>query len=162
MNDSEQQKDGGTPEAPSGFAEAIKEQKGVGGRKKSSRRAGYIGNIVWNLIFLFVLNNLVNWHVPFIAPSWVAVLWAINLSLGTTILANIVFLAFDPRWFRHAAQIVLNLLALLSTYVIYIIFPFELPGEPVTLIFRVCLIIAMVVTAIGIVIELVKLVLNRD
>ena len=128
--------------------------------KKTGRKAGYAGSIVWNAVFIFVLNNLTNWNLPFIAPGWVAVLLAVNLSLGVTILFNIVFLAFDPPWFRYFERIVSGLLALLSTYVIYTIFPFDIPDPLATTVLQWCLIIAMVASVIGVIVALVKLVVK--
>ena len=51
------------------------------------------------------LRSLLNWEVPFLTGDWVEVMPAFTLSIGATIIANIVFLGYDARYFRHLVQI---------------------------------------------------------
>lgn len=130
--------------------------------KTIGRKVGYFVAIGVNAALIFVLNNLLNWGVPFVTGSFSVCLWTINLSLAATLLANGVFLAFDPAWFRHLVQMVLNVVAFAALMTVYVIFPFSFDGgnwEPLA---RIVLVVAMAGTAIGFVAELVKLVLRRD
>jgi hypothetical protein len=81
--------------------------------------------IVLNAILLYVAHHLLAWGAPFLTPAFEEVLWAIDLSLGATIVANGAFMAYDAGWFRHLGETVLDLLALLSVYTIYRVFPFQ-------------------------------------
>ncbi len=130
--------------------------------KRRARRAGYIVAIIVNVVLLIVLNNLLAWGVPFLTYSFNACLWAINLSLVVSIVGNAVLLAYDARWFRHVIQIVLDIFALVAIYVVYVIFPFAFPQAFWVFIAKLALILAMVGVIVALIVEFVKLVLNRD
>lgn len=89
------------------------------------RRAGYIGAIVVNFIVLYVMHHLLVWGVPFVTPAFADVLWAIDLSIQATIVANLLYLFYDERWFRGLLQIGLTVIALLVAAILYARFPFD-------------------------------------
>lgn len=130
--------------------------------KPVSRKAGYFVAIAVNAALIFIFNNLLSWGVPFVTDSISVCLWTINLSLAATLVANGVFLAFDPAWFRHLVQLLLSVIAFAALMTVYVIFPFNFDGvnwEPLA---RLILVVAMVGTAIGFVVDLVKIVMRRD
>jgi hypothetical protein len=90
-----------------------------------ARQAGYVASIVVNAILLVIAHSLPGWGIPFLTPAFADVLWAIDLSLGTTIIANALYFAYDARWFRGLTLIGLTGLSLLSTVVLYRVFPFD-------------------------------------
>jgi hypothetical protein len=96
-----------------------------GPRGARGRRAGYVAAIVVNAVLLYVAHHLLAWQVPFVAPSFGDVLWAIDLSFTSTIVANAVCLAYDARWFRNLTQLGLSGLAFVVAAVLYGIFPFD-------------------------------------
>lgn len=130
--------------------------------KREHRKPSYAGAIILNLILLYVVNNLLNWHVPFMTKSFVAVLTLINISLLGTIVANILFLAHDRGRFRHLLQLVLNVIAFVVTYTIYVIFPFDFrrwPGiSALDFMVKIGLILGMVGIAIGTIVEFFRLI----
>jgi hypothetical protein len=130
--------------------------------KRGARRSGYVAAIVVDVILLIVVNNLLAWGVPFLTHSFYACLWAINLSLAVSIIGNAVLLAYNARWFRHVIQIVLDIFALIAIYVVYVIFPFAFPQVLWVIVAKIALIIAIVGVVVGLIVEFVKLVLNRD
>lgn len=130
-------------------------------RRRKPPRSAYWVAIVINAILLFVAHNLLNWDVGFVTEEFSAVLWVIDLSLGATIAANIVFLFYDPAWFRHLTQVALNAVAFVAIYTIFTVFPFALSGLA-DLAVRIALIAAMVGLGIGTIVEVVQLVLGRD
>ena len=130
-------------------------------RRRRPPRSAYWVAIIVNAILLFVAHNLLNWGVGFITEEFATVLWVIDLSLGATIAANIVFLFYDPAWFRHMAQVALNVVAVVATYTVFTVFPFALSGLA-DLAVRIALIVAMVGLGIGTIVEVVRLVLGRD
>jgi hypothetical protein len=91
--------------------------------RQNWRQAGYIGAVVFNAIFLAIAHNLVNWHLPFITPAWDDVVWAIDLSVGGSIVANAVFMGYDERWFRTLVQIPVTMLALVAWITVVQVFP---------------------------------------
>lgn len=127
-----------------------------------ARRFGYLVTIVVELVLLYLANGAPDWNVPFITNDWPDVLWALNLSLGATLVANVLFLAFDPWWFRRAAQVVLNAFSILSTLVMYRVFPFEFGRPLYNQVARVALLVAVIALAIAIIVEFVSLVLGRE
>jgi hypothetical protein len=120
------------------------------------RLGGYSAELVVNAILLYVAHHLLQWGVPFLTPAFADVLWAIDLSLGATIVANAFFIAYDPDWFKHLCQAALNFFSLISTYTLYRVFPFDF--EPVWWndVVGVLLVVVMIATTIGVVVHLVK------
>ena len=72
-------------------------------RGKPNKLAGYIASIVFNIIFLAILNKVPDWNLSFITESYPNILWAVNLSLGIQIAGNILLaLPFVSTWlFQH-------------------------------------------------------------
>ena len=130
--------------------------------KKQPGKSGFIAAIVVNIVLLFVFNSLLNWGVPFLTSDYSGVLWAINLSIGASIIANFLFLFYDAGWFRHLAQLVLNVIALFVVFLIYSIFPFTFSAEPWAFWVKISLIIVMACIGIATIVELFKLILKKD
>jgi hypothetical protein len=129
---------------------------------KKPGKSRYIGVIIINAILMWVFANLLNWGVPFLTSDYSRVLWAIDLSLATTILANILFLIFDPGWFRHLMQTGLNIIAIIVGIIILLIFPFTFAGESWAIWVKIALIIIMVGIGIGAIAEFVKFILRKE
>lgn len=131
--------------------------------RERGRRAGYVASIVINFVWLYVAHHLLDWKVPFLTPAFADVLWAIDLSLEATILANLTFLVYDARWFRGLVQIGLTGIAFVVTAILYSWFPFDF-GTPVgnelahlgLVLVMVCLAIAVVVQTIVLIVEQVR------
>jgi hypothetical protein len=121
------------------------------------RQAGYIAAVLVNLILIYVVNNLLNWGVSWITSAFVAVLWAMNLSLAAQIVANLLWYFYDPRWLRSLVQIVLNGFGLLSTYMLYVVFPFDFGQAMWGQWLRIAFIVGMVGIGIGTVAEIIRL-----
>jgi hypothetical protein len=119
------------------------------------RASGYGMSVVVNAILLYVAHRMLAWGVPIVRPAFNEVLRAIDLSLGATIVANAIFLAYDASWFRQLSETLLDLLALLSVYTIYLVFPFQFdqPGwydfaTLTLLVVMFAIVIAVIVNAI--------------
>ncbi|MCL6471447.1 MAG: hypothetical protein K6T91_01335 [Firmicutes bacterium] len=129
-------------------------------RSKRSRLSEYIVSIVVNLILLFVFNNLLKWHVPFLTRDFVVPLTILNISITATIAANLVFIFYDPAWFLAGIRAILNIIGAIFVYILYTTFPFDfssLASEGlVTILVRVVLILGLVGTVVGTVVELTK------
>ncbi len=124
-----------------------------------ARRFGYMVAIVINVIMLVVVNNILEWGwFSFLTEDFESMIPLINISLVATILANGVYLAYDPAWFKSSSQMVLNLISLIVTIRMYQVFPFDFSAsqfdwEPIV---RVVIILGIVGTGLAVVVELVK------
>jgi hypothetical protein len=133
-----------------------------GVKKREQRRAGYIAAIVVNIVLIYVFFNLLKWGVPFLTSRYSGVLWAIELSLGVSILFNILFLVIDFAWLRHLGQFIMNIFAIFAVFMVFVIFPFTFAGESWAVWVKVGLVFVMVATAIASIVELVRMLARRD
>jgi hypothetical protein len=129
-------------------------------KDKNSKKSEYIGAIVVNVILLYIFNNLVNWQVNFITNAFNEVLWVINLAIMATIIGNIMFLIFNPEWFRHIIKMILNIFAFTAIYSIYSVFPFNFSSFLIDWSVTIALIFIMVGIAVATIIELFFLIIN--
>jgi hypothetical protein len=93
--------------------------------RRRARRAGYVGSILVNLLLLYAADHLLDWRVAFVTPAWADVLWAVDLSLQASIVANALFLVYDAGWFRRLVEVVAIGCALVAGYQLYALFPFD-------------------------------------
>ncbi len=121
----------------------------------TGRRAGYIATIIFMIAFLYILQNLREWGVNFLNADFSNALIYIQLSIYATIAANVLFIFYDNRWFRHLAQAVNNVFSALSIIMLYVIFPFIL-DETWTKWLKIGLLVIFGLTVIAILVELFK------
>ncbi len=129
---------------------------------KKNRKSEYIAAVIFNLIFLFIVNNLLNWNIYFITPALNEVLWIVNLSIITAIIGNVLLLAYNPEWFRHIVKIIINIAALISTYFVYAVFPFNFYNSFINWGLSIFLILIMIGIAIAIIVEFYFLVSGKE
>jgi len=123
--------------------------------RDGSRTLNYVVSIVVNAIVLYIDNHLLAWGVPFITPAFGDVLWAIDLSIWATIIANALFLAYDAQWFRELAQIVLSGIALGVTAILYARFPFDFGSATLNDLASVGLLLVMFALIVAIIVQAV-------
>lgn len=129
-------------------------------RAPSHRVSEYIGAVVFNTIFLYVLNRLPDWHVPLITARWREVLWAVNLSLVVQIVGNFALIFYHPRLMHHQMHIAFSIVSAIAVYTVFRVFPFDFSIIPVAWFdrfFRVVLLIALGGTILGGVVHTLKL-----
>ncbi len=129
--------------------------------RKREQKTEYITAIIFNLIFLYIVNNLINWQVYFITNAFNEVLWIINLSIIATIIGNALLLLYNPERFRHAMKIILNIFAFIAVYFVYKVFPFNFYNSFYNWGFNILLILAMIGITIAIIVEFYLLVTGR-
>jgi hypothetical protein len=82
--------------------------------------------IAVNVALIVLVVNLVEWDLaPFLTVDFSRVEGLIVFSLGASVAANVVYLAYDPRWFRAIAQAGLNVISLIVMIRILQVFPFD-------------------------------------
>lgn len=128
---------------------------------KREQKSEYFTAIIFNLIFLYIVNNLLNWHVYFITNSFNDVLWIINLSIIITIIGNVLLLLYSPEKFRHVMKIILNIIAFIAVYFVYIVFPFNFYNSFYNWAFSILLLLAMIGIVIAIIVEIYLLVTGK-
>jgi hypothetical protein len=127
-------------------------------KEKEFKNSEFIGAIIANIVILYIVNNLLNWNIFFIAPTWVQVLFILNLSIVTNILANIGFLIYQRGWFRSLVQIVLNIIGFVVVYELYMVFPFVIQTEWIAIALKLLLILAMIGIIIATIVEVLRLI----
>jgi len=116
----------------------------------------YIGAIVANGFLIFVLNNLYKWGVPFLTEGYQDCIWAIDVSLGTMIIVNFVFIFFDRDRFKHLLQVLTSAASFMALYVIHAIFPFVFTMPAWYLALKIFLIVAMVITSVSVIYNIIR------
>ncbi len=127
--------------------------------EEKSHKSEYIVAIIFNLIFFYIVNNLLNWNISFITQALNSILWIINLSIVAAITGNFFLLLYDPRWLRHLIKIAMNIFAFYAVYFIYEVFPFSFSTIYLDEIVLFVLIISMVAIIIASFVEFIKLIL---
>lgn len=125
------------------------------------RRFGYLVAIAVNFGLLAVVNNVLEWDiVPFLTPDFSRVVGFISVCIGLTIVANMIYLAYDPAWFKSLSQIGLLVVSLAVTIRVYQVFPFEFTSDSIAWseMTRWLLIIAMAGTCAGMLTEVATLI----
>lgn len=126
------------------------------------KKSEYVFAVIVNIIIFYIANNLLYWNLSFITPNFSQVLWAINLAIGVTIVGNILFLIYDPSWFRHSLKAVMNVFSFLAVYTLYSVFPFSFSQNFIAISVVIILILIMIGIFIAIGVELLKLFIGRS
>jgi len=125
----------------------------------AARRAGYV-------IAAALTSGL--WYVVNVRPGWAAlsfltgeatqVIALFNVSLVVSFVANALYLAYDPPWFRSLGDLVTTSVGLAVLVRIWRVFPFAFTGSfDWALLVRIVLAVAAVGSVIGIVVNVVTL-----
>lgn len=128
---------------------------------EKNRKADYIFAIISGFIFLYIVNNLLNWNVYFITGALNEVLWIINLSIIVTVIGNALILAYNPEWLRHAIKIIINIINFISAYFVYTVFPFNFYNFFINWGLSILLILIMIGIAIAVIVEFYFLVTGK-
>ena len=126
--------------------------------KKSSpaRKIGYIFAIAFMILAIYVLRHLREWGVTWLNEDFEKCLFYIELSIYVSIAAQVLFILYDNRWFKHLIQGVSNVFGALSIIMIYVIFPFDFGDAHWVKWLKIGLLIVFVITVISIIVEIVK------
>jgi len=129
----------------------------------ASRRGGYVVAAVINAVFLWLIHVSPGWDaVPFLTADFQQVLWLIDLSLVVTIALNLLYLIRDPRRLTAAGAVLTSAIGFAVSVWILQIFPFDFGTSSFwPVVFRIALWVAIVGSAIAIVVNLVAVVRGR-
>jgi hypothetical protein len=121
----------------------------------AQRTSSSIGSIIVNVILLYVAQHLLEWHVPWFTPAWSDVLWAVNLSLEVSIAVNVLFLLVGWKWFHHLAGTASCAVAVLATWWIYVVFPFDFGDVAANSRAHLVILLVLAATSIGMLVNAV-------
>jgi hypothetical protein len=124
--------------------------------RRALRVAGYIVAVGINAAILVIVNNVLDWGwLPFLTKDFADLLWLIDLSLLATIGVNLIYIWYDPRWFKSFGQIVTGAISIVVLARMLQVFPFDFSGTAFdwSMVTRAVLILALVGTAIGVLVE---------
>ncbi len=121
--------------------------------KKREEKLGYLGAIIVSLIFFYIVNNLLNWHIYFVTNAFNEVLWIINLSILATIIGNGLLLFYSPIRFIHSVKIIINIISFIALYVMYEVFPFNFYNSFYNWGFNILLVLGMIGIVIATIVE---------
>jgi len=133
---------------------------------RKRHRGEAIWSIIWNLIFLYIINKVPDWDLPFITDRYVLVLWILNINLFLQIIGWILILFLDFHWTWHLVRAVLDAAGLVVMLVLYFLYPFdfsEISGWTwMDILLPVIFIIGMVASGLSALVHLFKLIFKRS
>ncbi len=125
-----------------------------------ARRVGYLIAAAINGILLYLVNVTPGWeNMSFLTEDFSRVVDILNLSLVVGAVVNLLWVAADPPWLRSLGQLVQAGISLVVTLRLLDVFPFDFShwAFDVTLLVRVVLVVAAFGTAVGVMVETVRL-----
>jgi len=133
-------------------------------KPRKRHRGEAIGSIIWNLIFLYIVNKVPDWDLTFINERYDIVLWVLNLNIIVNLIGYGSILFLDFRWLWHLVRAILDAAGLVVLLVLYFLYPFnfsEVGGWSwLDIVLPIAFIIGMVASGVGMIINLVKLILR--
>src|SRR5437868_6370981 len=116
---------------------------------REPQQSCFLGSIVVNLALIYVAHHVIEWQIGWVTPAWSDVLWAVDLTLEVSIVANVLYLAFDSGWFRNATGAVSAGVALLAIWWLGVTYPFDFGADGANDIARLILLLVLIGTGIA-------------
>jgi hypothetical protein len=129
--------------------------------KKGGQKSEYIAAIIFNLIWWYIVNNLLNWQVYFVTNAFNEVLWIINLSIIVSIIGNALLLFYSPERLRHGVKIIINIVSFIAVYLVWDLFPFDFSNSFYDWALSLLLILAMIGITIATIVEIYLLITGK-
>jgi hypothetical protein len=120
------------------------------------RRTGYIASIIVMIVVIYVLRHLRDWGLTFLTEDFTKCLFYIELSIYISIAAQVIFLFYDPRWFKHFIQAITSVASAVALIMVYVIYPFAFNNTAWDKWIKIGLLVLFGLTIIGILVDLVK------
>jgi hypothetical protein len=124
-------------------------------------RVGYLIGLGVNVALLYLVNVRPGWQaVPFLTGDMEQVIDLVNLSLAAGAVANGVYLMIHPAWLRALGGLVTTGIGLVALLRLLDVFPFDFGVSSVdwATAVRVVIVVGIVGSVIGIVVQAVTLV----
>ncbi|MCX6304470.1 MAG: hypothetical protein NT040_05845 [Bacteroidetes bacterium] len=131
-----------------------------------SRNGEYISAIIFNLVFLWIVNHIPGWNLGFIKDNFMVVLWILNVNILVQIGGNALMLLSGLPTIRYIVQIIIESASFVTQMVLFYIYPFDFSHFHglfwLDWFLPIALIIGMVVSAIKVFSNLWKLIFRRS
>ena len=127
---------------------------------KRARKIGYVVGFMVNSIMLFIVNVRPGWRqLSFLTEDFAGILWLINLSMVSNATANLIYLWYDPAWFKSLCQVGISAIGLGAAIRMLRVFPFDFASYSFnwSALTRLLLALAILGSLVAIVTELVLL-----
>jgi hypothetical protein len=126
----------------------------VGGTvSAAARRSGFALAAVMTAAMWWLVNIWPGWEkLPFLTSRTTDALAWVNISFLAGIVINVVYAAYDSRWFKALGDVVTTTVGLAATARVWQVFPFDFSGDSFdwTPLVRVVLLVAILGSGIGI------------
>lgn len=133
---------------------------------KEQTTGHFVGAILGNLIGIAFMNTVLFWRQytqGVILPSWIDILWAVNLSLVAQIFGNLLLAFYRPPRFYALMRAFFAAASLLSVIVFFLVFPLDfsrLVGNWLNTLLKVLMVISMGVSLIMGTVQLVRFIVG--
>lgn len=127
---------------------------------RSSREVGYLVAVLVNVIILVIVNIRPGWQeLSFLTEDFAGILWLINLSMVFSAMVNLVYLWYDPAWFKSVCLVGVSAIGLAASLRTLQVLPFDFSAYSFnwSALTRLVLVLAIFGSAVAIVVELVRL-----
>lgn len=129
---------------------------------RGADRSGFVAAVLVNAVMLYVVNHLVEWGWPaFLTEDFTDLLPLLNVSIATALAFNVAYLVGAGNRFRAFGEMVSAALGLAVAIRTSQIFPFDFSGYsgfPWVGLTRVIVVLAIIGTAVGASVQMVKLI----
>jgi hypothetical protein len=136
------------------------------GKAVQSRRGEYIGAIIFNLFFLWIVNNIPEWRLGFIKDNFMVVQWILYVNILIQIAGNVLMLLSGLQVIRYFALVITESAGFVTQMALFYIYPFDFSHFHglfwLDWFLPVALIIGMVVSALKIISNIWKLIFWRS
>ncbi|MDN5798085.1 MAG: hypothetical protein L0H79_20390 [Intrasporangium sp.] len=124
----------------------------------ASRRLGYAVAVGVNSLLFYLVNVSPGWAVlPFLSPATTEILASVNAMLIAGVAANVVYAAWDPRWFKALGDVVTTSIGLAAMLRVWQVFPFDFGESSIdwTTVARVALAVGIGGSAVALLVAVV-------
>lgn len=126
----------------------------------AARRVGYLIAAGIHVALLYLVNVSPGWEaVPFLTEDTSQVLGLVNVSLVAGLVCNLIYVLANPAWLKSLGDLLTTGIGLVVLVRVWQVFPFNFGDSAVdwALVARVLLVVGIVGSAIGIVVQFVSL-----
>ena len=132
---------------------------------KKYNRGNYIASIIFNLIWLWVINKVPDWNLRFINEHYTAVLWILNVNVLVQIGGNVLMFLVHIPAIRYLSRIFMEAAGFVTLISLYFIYPFDFSAVSglvwLDVFLPIIFIIGMIVSALTVLSNIWKLIFWR-